>query len=277
MARIRLPSRPRRKSAGRKNRSTRKRPSDVRPSRPPTTFLVAGSLTRTASARLSECPACASLYARNPSVITASSASSGASVKVIAVSASSATACPPQMKHGHSLIFRPRLGRALRHPVVALIRGLEAQVGKAQVIVRPPPQRPMVFPVGFIDRQIVDRSETPLHHAGRIEFPVLVSVRAEPIAAVVMPFISKPHGDAIVVEGPEFFDQPVIELLVPFACEKGDDFGPPVDEFRAVSPPAILGISQSNPLRVPAVPAVFRRPDLGDRGLACEGREGRGH
>src|SRR5215472_17086767 len=244
MARIRLPSRPRRKSAGRKNRSTRKRPSDVRPSRPPTTFLVAGSLTRTASARLSECPACASLYARNPSVITASSASSGASVKVIAVSASLATACPLQMKHGHSLIFRPRLARALLHPVVALIRGLEAQVGKARVIVRPPPQRPMVFPVGFIDRQIVDGSQTSLHHAGRIEFPVFVSVGTEPVAAVVMPLISKPHGDAIVVEGPEFLDQPVVELLVPFTGEKGDDLRASIDEFRPVSPSAVLGVGK---------------------------------
>jgi hypothetical protein len=38
----------------------------------------------------------------------------------------------------------------------------------------------MVFPVGFIDRQIVDRSETSL----------------QPVAAVVMPLISKPHGTA---------------------------------------------------------------------------------
>jgi hypothetical protein len=43
MARIRLPSRPRLRSSGRKNRSTVKRPRYVRPSNPPATFLVSGS------------------------------------------------------------------------------------------------------------------------------------------------------------------------------------------------------------------------------------------
>jgi hypothetical protein len=68
----------------------------------------------------------------------------------------------------------------------------------------------MVSPIGFVDRQIVDGSEAPLHHARGIEFPVLVSVRAEPVAAVVMPLVSEPHGDTVVGEGPQFFDQTVI-------------------------------------------------------------------
>src|SRR5215831_15173270 len=45
--------------SGRKNLSTLKSPSEVRPNRPPTTFCVSGSRTRIASARESETPACA--------------------------------------------------------------------------------------------------------------------------------------------------------------------------------------------------------------------------
>src|SRR6201987_6543062 len=112
------------------------------------------------------------------------------------------------------------------------------------MIIGPPPERPVVFPVGLVDRQIVDRSEAPLHHAGSIEFPILVTVRAEPVAAVVMPLVGEPPGNSVVGESPEFFDQAVIELLVPFTGQKGDDLGAPIDEFRPVSPPAILGISQ---------------------------------
>src|ERR1700755_3211398 len=120
--------------------------------------------------------------------------------------------------------------------------GLEAQVGKARVIVGPPPERPVVFPVGHVYRQIVDRSEAPLHHASRIELPILVSVRAEPVAAVVMPLVSEPHGTSVVGEGPEFLDESVIELPVPFTGQEGDDLSPAIDEFRPVPPPAILGI-----------------------------------
>jgi hypothetical protein len=99
------------------------------------------------------------------------------------------------------------------------------------MIVRPPPKGPMVFPVDFIDRQIVDRSEALPHRAISIEFTVLVSIRAEPVAAVVMPLISEPHGDQVIGKGPHFFDQAVIEFFVPFAGQKGDDLSAPVDEF----------------------------------------------
>jgi hypothetical protein len=88
--------------------------------------------------------------------------------------------------------------------------------------------------VGLFDRQIVNRSDASPHRAISIEFPVLVSERAEPVAAVIMPLISKPDGDAVIGEGPQFFDQAVIEFLSPFAREKGDDLGAPIDEFCSV-------------------------------------------
>jgi hypothetical protein len=68
----------------------------------------------------------------------------------------------------------------------------------------------VVFPVGLIDRQIIDPSDASLHRTSGIEFPVLISVRTEPVAAVVMPLISEPHGDAVIVERPELSDKPAL-------------------------------------------------------------------
>ena len=53
-----------------------------------------------------------------------------------------------------------------------------------------------------------------------VEFPVLVAVGAEPLAGVVVPFIGKAHGDAIVGEGPQFLDQPVVQFPCPFARQE---------------------------------------------------------
>jgi len=133
----------------------------------------------------------------------------------------------------------------------------------------------VVPPVGFVDRQIVDGSEASLHHASRIELPILVSVRAEPVAAVVMPLISEAHGNSVVAEGPEFLDQAIIELLVPFTGEEGDDLRPPVDELRAVTPAAVFGVGQGDPFGVPAVPGVLGGPDLLGGGLRGERRDRR--
>jgi len=144
------------------------------------------------------------------------------------------------------------------------------------MIVGPSPKGPTVFPVGLTNRQIVDRSEPPLRFAGGIEFPVFVAVRAEPVAAVVMPFISKAHGDPVVAKRPYFLDQAVIQFLGPFAGEKGDDLGAPVDELRPVSPAAVLSVGERDPMRVAAVPRVLRQTDLEDTLSRVNGGTGAG-
>ena len=63
-------------------------------------------------------------------------------------------------------------------------------------------ERPMVFALVGRDRQIVDAGDARAHQALLVEFPVLVAVAAEPVAAVVVPFIGEAHGDAIVRETP---------------------------------------------------------------------------
>ena len=56
-----------------------------------------------------------------------------------------------------------------------------------------------------------------------VELPVLVAVGAEPVAAVVVPLVGEAHRDAVVGEGPELLDQPVVELARPLALQERDD------------------------------------------------------
>ncbi len=65
----------------------------------------------------------------------------------------------------------------------------------------------MIFAVAFINGKIIDARNAEPHQAMLIEFPVFVAVAAEPISAVVMTFIGKTYGDAVLAEGPDFLDQ----------------------------------------------------------------------
>jgi hypothetical protein len=51
-----------------------------------------------------------------------------------------------------------------------------------------------------LDGQVVDAGNPAPHHAQIVELPVLVAVAAEPIAAVIVPFVDKPDGDAVAGE-----------------------------------------------------------------------------
>src|SRR5882672_6290336 len=130
---------------------------------------------------------------------------------------------------------------------------------------------PMVFPLRGRDRQIVYRGVAAAHQPAFVELPVLVAVGAEPVAGIVTPLIGEAHRDPVAGEGPELLDQPVIELARPFAREESDDRGPPLEEFGAVAPPAILGIGEGDLLRIAAVPAILGRPHLSHGGLVREG------
>ena len=58
------------------------------------------------------------------------------------------------------------------------------------------------------------------HETAALEFPVLVSVRAKPLAAVVVPLVGEAYRDAVVAKRPDFLDQPVVELAAPLARQK---------------------------------------------------------
>ena len=73
----------------------------------------------------------------------------------------------------------------------------------------------MVFPVGFLDGQVVDAGVSKLGQPSFIELPVLVSIGSKPISGIVVPFVRKPDGNAIVVKGPQFLYRPIIQLTPP--------------------------------------------------------------
>jgi hypothetical protein len=70
-------------------------------------------------------------------------------------------------------------------------------------------ERPMVFALTVFNRQIIDACDPPPHQAFRVELPIFVSVAAEPVIGIVVPFIGKPHSDPIVAKCPHLFNQSI--------------------------------------------------------------------
>src|SRR5512135_15629 len=143
------------------------------------------------------------------------------------------------------------------------------------MIVRPPSQGPAVFAVRLPDWQVVDARDAPPHEAVLVELPVLVAVGAEPVARVVMPLVSKAHRYARFAKGPELLDEPVVELLRPFAPEERDDRVTARKEFDAVAPHAVHGVGERYPLGITGVPGVFGHAHFLSRGFEAERRERR--
>ena len=61
-------------------------------------------------------------------------------------------------------------------------------------------------------------------------------MRAIPVTRIVVPLVSKANCDPVPSEGPEFLDQPVVQLLGPLSSEESDDFASSVDELGPVPP-----------------------------------------
>src|ERR1700688_3768771 len=104
------------------------------------------------------------------------------------------------------------------------------------MIIRTAPLCPVVLAFRLLDWQIVDGSQPQAHQPARIEFPILIAIRAKPISSVIVPLIGKAYCDTGSFERPKLFDQPIVQLFRPFAPEKRNDLLPSVHKFRAVSP-----------------------------------------
>src|SRR5215469_16208330 len=87
---------------------------------------------------------------------------------------------------------------------------LQSEFTQGRVIIRPPSQWPMILALGFFDWEVVDAGNASAHQSLLVKFPVLVAIAAKPIAAVVMPFVSKPYGDTVFAKCPDFLDQEVV-------------------------------------------------------------------
>src|SRR5580704_3978379 len=148
---------------------------------------------------------------------------------------------------------------------------LKAQLGQRWVIVGTAAERPVMLALGFLDRQIVDAGDAPPHQAVLIELPVFVAVAAKPAAGIVVPFIGKAYGDPVVMERPHFLDEPIIEFATPFAREERFNRLAAANEFGAIPPDAVDGVSERDAGRIAGVPGI-----LGEarflRGALCRER-----
>src|ERR1700675_12834 len=131
-------------------------------------------------------------------------------------------------------------------------------------------ERPVVFSVALLDRKIVDARDTQAHQAKVVKFPVLVSIAAEPIPAVIVPFIGKADGDPTRVEGPHFLNQPVVQFADPFSRQKCFNRLASLQEFGTVSPPAIGGICERDARWVTRVPGILGQTRLFGGGFVDE-------
>ena len=143
-------------------------------------------------------------------------------------------------------------------------------VAQRRMVVGAAAERPVVFALALLDRKIVDAGDAQAHQAVLVEFPVLVAVAAEPVAAVVVPLIGEAHGDAVVAERPDFLDQAVVELAVPFARQERLDGLATLEELGAVPPAAVGRVGERNARRIARIPGVLGHARLLRGGLGGE-------
>src|SRR5262249_11008431 len=118
----------------------------------------------------------------------------------------------------------------------------------------------------------IDGRMARCHQTVFIELPIFIAVGSKPVPGVVMTFISEANGDPIVLKGPQFLDQPVVEFSRPFAPEKTDNLLPADEEFGSVAPPALLAVGKSHFFRITGIPSIFRQTDLLNGGIVGEWR-----
>src|SRR5579863_6433673 len=94
----------------------------------------------------------------------------------------------------------------------------------------------MVLPVRFGDGQVVNARVAHAVQTVLVVLPIFISVGAKPVARIIVPFVGKPHRDAIVRKSPKLLDQAIIELLRPFAFEELNDRRSSGYKLRAISP-----------------------------------------
>ena len=132
------------------------------------------------------------------------------------------------------------------------------------MVIRTSAQRPVKQALRRFYRHIVDAGEAALHQTIRLEFPVFITVRAIPVARIIMPFIGIAHGDTVFRKCPQLFDQTIIQLFFPFALQECLCCLTVSGKLRAVSPLGIQRIGKCDFGRVATVPAILCQSDFFD-------------
>jgi hypothetical protein len=143
------------------------------------------------------------------------------------------------------------------------------------MIIRPPAQRPEKLARCGLNRQVIDAGIAARHVALIGEFPVLIAIAAKPLAAVVVPLVGEAHRDAVAGAGPQFLDQPVVQLARPFALQKRPYLFASDRELGAIAPAGILGVDQHHTIGIARVPGVLGQPHLERGAVRRVGRQRR--
>src|SRR5262245_31998807 len=154
----------------------------------------------------------------------------------------------------HRLRCEPRLRRA---SATKPWEHLQAEIAQPWMIVGPSSERPMILAIRCSNRQVVDARNPQAHQSLLVEVPVLVAIAAEPASAVVVPLVGETHCDAVLAEGPDLLDQPIVELTIPLARQGGDDGFTALQELRPITPATIDRVAERYLFRVASVPGIL--------------------
>jgi hypothetical protein len=69
----------------------------------------------------------------------------------------------------------------------------EPKVAQRRMVIRPSSEWPAVSAVTLVKGGVIDAGHAAAHQPSLIEVPVLVTIRSEPIAAIVVPLVSKAY------------------------------------------------------------------------------------
>src|SRR5882757_6105589 len=134
-------------------------------------------------------------------------------------------------------------------------------------------ERPVIFPFVLLNGQIVDAGDPPSHQALFVELPILVAIATKPVARIVVPFICKAHGYAVVAKCPDLLDQSILQLANPLAYEERLNSLAAANELGAVAPDAIHRIGKRYFGRIARVPGILGEARLLRGAFRCKGRQ----
>ncbi len=60
--------------------------------------------------------------------------------------------------------------------------------------------------IALLNWQVVDAGNTPPYESVFVELSILIAVGTEPVAGIIMPFISKSDSNSVVPKSPKLFD-----------------------------------------------------------------------
>ena len=112
------------------------------------------------------------------------------------------------------------------------------------------------------------------HETVFIKLPILVTVAAKPIAAIVVPFIRKADGDRIVAKGPQFLYEPIVQLSLPLAGQKRFDGFAALQELRTIAPTAVGRVGKSHARGIAGIPGILGQSYFQDRRFGVKGGKG---